>query len=127
MSFKIDYREYNEDTLSAYLSEIVKDAEKTEEEMLEEAAEKVKDLVVANLNKHRRMIAKRYKNRRAMADDVKITRSRHSMKISGDKMTGTLWHLVNDGNLHSQPTHFMDDALTKLDGSIDKIWDEIMR
>lgn len=127
MSFKIDYREDNEDTLEAYLSSITKDSERTEKEILEEAGEKVKEFIVANLNKHRRTLAVRYKGRPAMADDVKVTKSKGKVKISGGKMTGTLWHLVNDGNLHSSPTHFMDGALARLDGSIDKVWDKIMR
>lgn len=126
MGFKIDYREDNKDTLEAYLSTIIKDSEKTEKEMLKEAAEQVKKYIVANLNKHRRAIAIRYKGRPAMADDVKIRKTKGSAKIQGGKMTGTLWHLVNDGNLHSAPTHFMDGALSRLDGDIDGIWDKVM-
>lgn len=127
MSFKIDYREDNKDTLEAYLSGILKDSAITEADMLDEAAQTVKEYVVANLNKHRRALAVRYKGRPAMADDVKINKSRGTAKIQGGKKTGTLWHLVNDGNLHSTATHFMDGALARLDGDIDKLWDEIMR
>lgn len=132
MGLRVEYREYNEDTLEVFLSEIEKDAEKTEKEMLEEAAEKVKEYVVANLNKHRRVLAVRYKGRPAMADDVKISIRTEKWggryaRVMGGKMTGTLWHLVNDGTLHAMGTHFMDGALARLDGSIDKLWDEIMR
>lgn len=127
MGFKVDYREHNEDALETYLSSIVSDAEKTEKEMLQEASVKVKELVVASLNKHKRTLAARYKGRPAMADDVKINKSKGIAKIQGGKMTGTLWHLVNDGNLHSTPTHFMDEALSRLDGSIDKVWDEVVK
>lgn len=127
MGFQIDYREHNQDTLEAYLSSIIQDSEKTEKEMLEEAAEQVKQLVVANLNKHRRALAVRYKGRPAMADDVKIRKTKGSAKIQGGKMTGTLWHLVNDGTLHTIGTHFMDGALTQLDGNIDKLWDKVMK
>lgn len=132
MGFKIDYREDNEDTLEAYLSGIVKDSEITADDMLDEAAETVKEYVVANLNKHRRSLAVRYKGRPAMADDVKINKSNlrsgnKSAKVQGGRKTGTLWHLVNDGNLHSSPTHFMDGALARLDGDIDKLWDKVIK
>lgn len=132
MGFKVDYKEHNEDTLEAYLTGIIKDAEKTQDDMLKEAAEKVKEYVVANLNKHRRVLAVRYKGRPAMADDVKISirtgkwGGRYA-RVMGGKMTGTLWHLVNDGHLHAMGTHFMDGALARLDGDIDKLWDKIMR
>lgn len=132
MSFNIDYKENSGDTLDVYLSSIVKDSEITEKEMLTEAGERVKELVVTNLNKHRRSLAVRYKGRPAMADDVKISNRTNKwgdrfVKVQGGKMTGTLWHLVNDGNLHSSPTHFMDGALDKLDGDIDKIWDKVIK
>lgn len=132
MGFNVDYKESDGDTLGVYLNEIEKDSEKTEKEMLKEAGEELKEYVVANLNKHRRVIAVRYKGRPAMADDVKVYRRTSKwgdkyVKVQGGKMTGTLWHLVNDGNLHSTPTHFMDGALDRLDGSIDRLWDKIMR
>lgn len=132
MGFNIDYREHNEDTLEAFLSAIQKDASKTEEEMLKEAGEQVKGHVVTELNKCRRVLAVRYKGRPAMADDVKVRRRTDkfgdkSVRVSGGKMTGTLWHLVNDGMLHSFGNHFMDIALSKLDGDIEKMWDKTMR
>lgn len=132
MGFNIDYKEYSDDTLEVYLTDIIKDSEITEREMLREASEKVKEFVVANLNRHRRVLSIRYKNRPAMADDVKISVRKGNWggnyaKVMGGKMTGTLWHLVNDGNLHSTPTHFMDGALARLDGDIDKLWDKAMR
>lgn len=127
MGFKINYREDNADTLEAYLLGMVEDAERTEKEMLQEAAEQVKDNVVSELNKHRRAIDERYKGRPAMADDVKIRKPKGTVKIQGGKMTGTLWHLVNDGNLHSIATHFMDNALKRLDQDIDKAWDKVMK
>ena len=131
MSFKLDYGENSGDTLDIYLSEIIKDSERTEKDMLKEASEKVKEFIVANLNRHRRTLAIRYKGRPAMADDVKVSIRTgqwggKTAKISGGKMTGTLWHLVNDGNLYSSPTHFIDNALARLDSDIDSIWDKTM-
>lgn len=132
MGFTLDYREYNEDTLQAYLTSVSIEATDTEKKMLKLASEEVKEQVVTNLNKHRRVLAIRYGNRPAMADDVKVTIKTDTYgdkyaKVMGGKKTGTLWHLVNDGNLHSQPTHFMDNAMQKLDSNIDKIWREAER
>ena len=73
MSFKLEHSEKGGDTFEVFLSSIVADSEKVEKDMLKEAGEKVKEAVEANLNKHRRVIEARYKNRPAMADDVKIS------------------------------------------------------
>jgi len=132
MSFNLDFKENNADTLDTYLSSVLKDSDKTEKEMLKEAGEAVKVFVVKNLDKHRRILAIRYKGRPAMADDVKVSIRTNKWgnkyaKVMGGKMTGTLWHLVNDGNLHSTPTHFMDGAIDRLDQDIDKVWDKTMR
>jgi len=132
MGFKINYNEQKSDTLEVYLSSIIKESEESEKGMLRDAGEKVKEAIVKNLNKHRRILSVRYKDRPAMADDVKVSIrtekwGNKSAKVMGGKMTGTLWHLVNDGHLHAMPTHFMDSAMTKLDGDIDKIWDKVMR
>lgn len=132
MGFKLDYQEQNKSTLDVFLSSIVKDSEVTEKEMLKDASETIRKFVIANLNKHRRSLAVRYKGRPAMADDVKISvrTSKYGEKyarVMGGKMTGTLWHLVNDGTLHSKGTHFIDNALTQLDGDMDRIWDKVMK
>lgn len=132
MGFKIEHQQKDNDTFEVFLKSIVTESEQTERDMLKEAGEQVKKFVVANLNKHRRILANRYNGRPAMADDVKISTRKDSdgnmsAKVQGGKKTGTLWHLVNDGNLHSQPTHFMDEALKSLDGAIDKTWDKVMK
>lgn len=132
MGFNLDFKEDTGNTLDLYLTNILEDSEKTESDMLKSAGETIKELIVKNLNKHRRVIAVRYKGRPAMADDVKVYRrtdkfGNKSARVQGGKMTGTLWHLVNDGNLHSQPTHFMDGALNKLDKDIDEVWDKVMK
>lgn len=132
MGFKVDYTEKGGESFDVFLNEITIDSEQAERDMLREAGEQVKEYVVANLNKHRRALAIRYKGRPAMADDVKISIRKAKWggsyaRVTGGKMTGTLWHLVNDGNLHSTPTHFMDGALSKLDSDIDNIWDKVIK
>lgn len=130
MSYNITFE--SDDGLQVYLNDIVKDAEKTERQMLEEAGDQLKEYIEANLNKHRRVLAVRYKGRPAMADDVKRTIRTNKwgekyVSVRGGKKTGTLWHLVNDGTLHTKGIHFMDGALARMDGSIDRLWDKIMR
>ena len=128
MGFNVTFED--DDGLQIYLSQIAKDAEKTEREMLEEAGDQLREYVVANLNKHRRSLKKRY--RVAMADDVKRTIrtnkwGRKYVSVRGGKKTGTLWHIVNDGHLHSIGIHFMDGALARLDGTMDELWNKITR
>lgn len=130
MSYNITFE--NDDGLQVYLNDIVKDAEKTERQMLEEAGDRLKEYIEVNLNKHRRALAVRYRGRPAMADDVKRTIRTNKwgqkyVSVRGGRMTGTLWHLVNDGTLHTMGIHFMDGALARMDGSMDKLWDKIMR
>ena len=132
MSFSIDYQEKDKDGFNIFLSEIIADSEGIERKMLRDAGNKVKERVVANLNRHRRVLAVRYKNRPAMADDVRVSVRKDKYgnlvaRVGGGKMTGTLWHLVNDGNLHSTATHFMDSAIKELDNSIDGIWDGVTK
>lgn len=130
MGFNVTFED--DQGLQMYLTQIQKEAEMTREEMLRKSGDILKEFVVAELNKHRRPLAVRYKGRPAMADDVKKTIRTNKwgekyVSVRGGKMTGTLWHLVNDGNLHSTPTHFMDNAIAKFDREIDKIWDEVMK
>lgn len=113
------------DTLDVFLTGINNDTEELGIRMLKLAGEKAKELVIANLEKHRRVLAVRH--RPALADDVKLSIRTDKFgekyaKVMGGKKTGTLWHIVNDGNLHSRPTHFLDNALKSLDGEIDELW-----
>lgn len=118
------------DSLDVFLSEISKGSEELGTNLLKSAGEKAKDIVVSNLRKHKRILKKRYKI--SLSDDVKLSirtdkYGEKYAKVMGGKETGTIWHIVNDGNLHSQPTHFMDSALKELDGKIDDIWKESER
>jgi len=132
MALKLEYDKFNDDSLEVFLQGVLSESDEIEKKMLKMAAERAKELVVSNLNKHRRILAKRYKDRPAMADDVKISIASdrwgdRSAKVMGGKKTGTLWHIVNDGNLYSTPTHFLDIALNQLDNEIDSIWDSVMK
>lgn len=131
MGLNISYEE-NKDGLGIFLTGIQVESEKIEKEMLKKSGDRARELVVAELNKHRRPLSIRYKGRPAMADDVKRTiRSNRwgerYVSIRGGKATGTLWHIVNDGTLHSSPTHFLDEAMKKIDEDIDELWDEVMK
>lgn len=132
MGFKIEHQEKEGDSFEVFMAGIMAESEEVERKMLKEAGEQVKERVIANLNRHRRAVDKRYKGRPAMADDVKVSTRRDrsgnlATRVKGGKMTGTLWHLLNDGTLHTQPTHFMDNALRLLDDSIDDTWDKVMK
>lgn len=132
MALKVIYKESDVDSFNIFLRSIEFESEEIEKKMLKEAGEEVKISIVKELNRHRRVLGKRYEGRPAMADDVKVSIRTGKwgdryVRVMGGKRTGTLWHLVNDGTLHTQGTHFMDRALARLDGDIDEIWDKAMR
>lgn len=132
MKFEIKYSEEDGDKLNAFIESLAIEAGETETTMLQKGGDKLKGLVETELNKLRRSVGKRYKGRPAMADDVRRNIrtnkwGQKSVRISGGKKTGTLWHIVNDGTLHTRGTHFMDKALQNMDKDIDKIWDETLK
>lgn len=131
MGLNVNYDEDREG-LDVFLTGIQIESEKIEKGMLQKSGDMVRDLVVAELNKHKRVLAVRYKGRPALADDVSrtIRTSKWGDKyvsIRGGKKTGTLWHLVNDGTLHSRPTHFLDRAIKQMDENIDQMWNEVIK
>jgi len=118
------------DVLEAFITGIRKDADDIGDNMIKVVGEIARKIVIAELNKHRRVLAVRH--RPALADDVKLSIRKDKFgeryaQVSGGKRTGTLWHIVNDGNLYSRPTHFLDNAMQKLDEAIDEAWAQAER
>lgn len=131
MGFNIKYEQETQDAFALVIKDIEQTAETTEKEMLKLAGEKAKNEIEAQLRRLKRQNIDRSK-RPALADDVKMSIKQDKwggkvVKIQGGKKTGTLWHIVNDGNLHSRPTFFLDAALKNLDNSIDTLWDRIIQ
>lgn len=52
-----------------------------------------------------------------MYEDVKLRKSRAKgyMTLGGGRMTGTLWHIVNDGTYQTTGIHFIEKALDQMD------------
>lgn len=137
MSFDFKYEKNTDgDNMEVFLQQIVKDAQLTEKEILREAGKKAEEEVVRNLSRIKRGLydsrGRRVDRdgRPALADDVKLSVRKNkwgelTAQIKGGKNTGTLWHIVNDGNLYSTPTFFLDGALNNLDKAIDNIWDRV--
>ena len=129
MGFDVKYEKDTEDSFELVLSDINRTAEITEKEMMQLVGNKAKAEIEAQLRRLKRTNVDR-KGRPALADDVTISNRKDGWgnrvaNIKGGKKTGTLWHLVNDGNLYSRPTFFIDAALNNLDKSIDGIWDKV--
>lgn len=125
MGFKITQVKSEEAGLEVYLNEIEKLGEKKRDEMLKSAGEKAKELVTANLLKHKRILKERTKI--PFSDDVKLSirtdkNGNKVARVHGGKSTGTLWHIVNDGTYRSKALHFLDKATADLDKEIDKMW-----
>lgn len=130
MGYNVTFKQEDEDKLNVFLDSIKIESAEIERNMLEESGDRLKKIVIAELSKHRRMLSKRY--RVALVDDVTRTIRTNKwgekyVSVRGGRATGTLWHIVNDGNLHSRALHFMDAALNKLDNTIDSIWDKTMK
>lgn len=130
MGFDVKYqKESSNDGLEMFLAEIKNSAEITEKEMIKAAGERAKAEVEKQLQGIKRFNIDR-KGRPALADDVKLSVRKNkwgqlTAQVKGGKLTGTLWHIVNDGNLHSRPTKFLDRALNNLDNAIDGLWEKV--
>lgn len=132
MGFKIEHNKSEESSLDIYIENIAKEAGKTEKEVLQQAGEALKEKVEKNLQRHKRNVKKRYKDRPAFCDDVKLTirkgkNGNMMATVQGGKATGTLWHIVNDGTLHTRGIHFLDNALAEMDKEADRILDKVMK
>lgn len=70
--------------------------------------------LLANAKRHGKVPERRGVH---MHEDVKLrgNKSKGFMTIGGGKMTGTLWHIVNDGTYQSTGIHFIEKALDEMD------------
>lgn len=127
----------SDDSFELFLSEIVGATEEAQELYLKEAGKKLKGNIVRNLDRlrttgnrgSRDKAGSQYKH---MADDVqaRVVKDKYGgrvMRVSGGRLTGTLWHIVNDGTYRSRPTHFMDDALQQTETDLPGIVEAVMR
>ncbi len=129
MGYNLNFKEYGE-SVDLVLDQILLDSVETEDKMLKIVKEEAKKEIEYELLKLKRSGIDRPKGRPPMCDDVIATIEKDSWgnrkaKISGDKKTGTLWHLVNDGTLYAQATHFMDKAIARIDSKINAIWERM--
>ena len=79
-----------------------------------EFAKKTVEKLLANAKRHGKVPERRGVH---MHEDVKLreNKSKGFMTIGGGKMTGTLWHIVNDGTYQSTGIHFIEKALDEMD------------
>lgn len=77
-------------------------------------AKKTMEKLLANAKRHGKVPERRGVH---MHEDVKLreNKSKGFMTIGGGKMTGTLWHIVNDGTYQSTGIHFIEKALDEMD------------
>ena len=124
MSLSMNYTD--SDKLELFLGRLETDYKMAGEEIQKESAKIIKARVVGQLNRLRTKT--KDANHKHMADDVSIRTVKDSFgdkvtKIQGGKKTGTLWHIVNDGNYNTGATHFMDKALQEAEQEIQAIID----
>lgn len=61
-----------------------------------------------------------YKVKKSEAGDLYVS-------IRGRKMTGYKWHLVNDGTINTNPTHFIETAESRSEAEIERSIDVMVR
>ena len=132
MGFRIEHNKSEESSLNIYIEDIAKDTEKSEKEASKQAGEELKAKVETNLQRHKRSVKKRYKDRPAFCDDVKLSIRKNKKRkmtatVLGGRAIGTLWHIVNDGTLHTRGIHFLDKALAEMDKEADSILDKVLK
>lgn len=130
MSMKMRYED--SDKLSVYLGELSRNCEKAGLDAQKEGANLVKSEIVRRLQSIRTKDNKARQRIKHMCDDVQITTKKDEygdviVKVQGGKLTGTLWHIVNDGTYRTEATHFMDLALNSIEEELEKIVDEKLR
>lgn len=93
----------------------------------EELGDLVKKDAIAQLKHIEREGALPVKRSLHTYQDVKKTHSKKYgyVAVGGGGLTGTLWHIINDGTYRSRATHFIDAILANLDGNADKVFDKI--
>ena len=79
-----------------------------------EIAKKTAEKELFRLKRQGRLPIKRGEH---MYQDVVISKSKKKNRVTvgGGKMTGTLWHLVDEGTYRMAATHFIDKILNVLD------------
>lgn len=130
MSMKMRYEDT--DKLEVMLGSISRDCEKAGLDAQKECAKVVKREVIRRLSSIRTPDKEARERIKHMADDVQVSTTKDKyggtvVKVRGGKATGTLWHIVNDGTYRSEPTHFMDLALSSVENELEKIIDEKLR
>lgn len=114
------------DKLEVFLGNLEIECKMAGEDIQRESAKVIKAKVVGQLNKVR--TTNRKENHKHMADDVSIRTVKDEFggkvtKVQGGKKTGSLWHIVNDGNYGTNGNHFMDKALKEAEPEIQAIID----
>lgn len=107
------------------LQVLIKDSDAIGEKIMNRCGKVIKTRVESNLNS----IRTQQMTHKHMADDVVVRTGKDKYgyrytKVGGGKETGTLWHIVNDGTYVSDPTHFMDNAISQSENDIQQIIDE---
>lgn len=114
------------DKLEVFLGKLEIECKMAGENIQRESAKVIKARVVGQLNSVRTTGNK--DNYKHMAEDVIVRTVKDEFggqvtKVQGGKATGSLWHIVNDGNYGKNGNHFMDKALQEAEQEIQAIID----
>jgi len=117
--------------LDSFLDGTVQAVENAKLATLKKAASDTKKAVIARMpltNGKRR-----HKHRKRMVDGVqaqlvpdKIYGGKR-VRVRGDRQTGSLWHILNNGTYRQQATHFLDKAMADVEAGLDATLDIALR
>ncbi len=103
--------------IKLWFKELEQDSQELTIKVAEDYAEFGKKTVERILQSEKRLGKLPEKRGVHMCEDVKLRKNKAKgyMTIGGGKMTGTLWHIVNDGTYRSKGIHFIERTLNEMD------------
>lgn len=117
------------ENIEVWLTNIETQTSEVAIETAQEIGELVKKDAIAQLKHIERAGALPEKRVLHTYQDVKKTHSKKYgyIAIGGGGLTGTLWHIINDGTYRSRATHFIDAVLANLDGKADEVFEKTFK
>ena len=105
------------ENIKVWLSDVESDIQGAAIETIEEYGDLAKSIAEKELFALRRDGKLPVRRGKHMYQDVKVSKNKKKGRVTvgGGKLTGTLWHIVDEGTYNTDATHFIDKILNALD------------
>lgn len=105
------------ENIKVWLSDVESDIQGAAIETIEEYGDLAKSIAEKELFALRRDGKLPVRRGKHMHQDVKVSKNKKQGRVTvgGGKLTGTLWHIVDEGTYRMNATHFIDKILNVLD------------